>query len=67
MIRPLFSLCCRSGNPAALMMLALFLSAIGLMPAHAASVNNGCMRDVAGFNLNCTSNDVRVAGVATHP
>jgi uncharacterized repeat protein (TIGR01451 family) len=25
------------------------------------------MRDVAGFNLNCTSNDVRVAGVATNP
>jgi uncharacterized repeat protein (TIGR01451 family) len=25
------------------------------------------MRDVAGFSLGCTSNDVRVAGVATNP
>ena len=24
-------------------------------------VDNGCMREVAGFNLNCTANDVRLA------
>ncbi|MEJ2086304.1 MAG: hypothetical protein P8Y44_11600, partial [Acidobacteriota bacterium] len=25
------------------------------------TVNNGCMQEVAGFNLNCTANDVRLA------
>jgi len=48
-------------------LLALCLAAFGPAPAHAASANNGCMRDVAGFGLNCNSNDVRVAGVATNP
>lgn len=27
-------------------------------------VNNGCMRDIAGFDLVCTANDVRIASVA---
>jgi uncharacterized repeat protein (TIGR01451 family) len=47
----------------------LAASAMSLSPlsALAGTINNGCMRDVAGFALGCTSNDVRVAGVATNP
>jgi hypothetical protein len=29
------------------------------------TVPNGCMEEVAGRNLNCTANDVQIAGVAT--
>jgi hypothetical protein len=35
-------------------------------PAIADTVQNGCMQNVAGFALNCSSNDVRIAGVATN-
>ena len=37
------------------------------LPAIADTVQNGCMQNVAGFGLNCNSNDVRIAGVATYP
>jgi uncharacterized repeat protein (TIGR01451 family) len=39
----------------------------GTVPAaHAeTSFGEGCMQTTAGFNLNCNSNDVRIAGVAT--
>ena len=37
------------------------------LPAIADTVQNGCMQNVAGFGLNCNSNDVRIAGVATNP
>ena len=47
--------------------LALGLAVLNPSSATAATINNGCMRDVAGFNLGCTSNDVSVAGVATNP
>ncbi len=31
------------------------------------TINAGCMQDLAGFALNCTANDVAIAGVATNP
>ncbi|MGP8306655.1 hypothetical protein [Vibrio sp. YIC-376] len=39
------------------------------LPAYAVDgagtvVSNGCMQDIAGFDLGCTANDVRVSGVA---
>ena len=47
----------------------LFL-VIAATPATAANpgegeiTSNGCMQDIAGFDLNCTANDVSVSGVA---
>jgi len=35
--------------------------------AMADTITNGCMQEVAGFGLNCTANDVQLAGVATKP
>jgi len=40
------------------------LGTLPVAPAAAGTVQNGCIQDTAGFNLNCTSNDVSVAGVA---
>ena len=36
----------------------------GASVALAQTVTNGCMQDIAGFSLNCTANDVKIAGVA---
>ena len=35
--------------------------------ASAATVDDGCMEDIAGFGLNCTANDVQLSGVGTNP
>jgi hypothetical protein len=48
---------------AATTVMALMMAAVA-PPAVADTVNNGCMQDVAGFALNCTANDVSVAGVS---
>jgi hypothetical protein len=45
--------------------LAALLAATPL--AMADTVTNGCMEEVAQFGLNCTANDVQLAGVATRP
>lgn len=42
-------------------LMALFA---GASVALAQTVTNGCMQDIAGFSLNCTANDVKIAGVA---
>ena len=49
----------------------VFLYGMSMSPVFAAATgpgavvsNAGCMQDIAGFNLNCTANDVRVSGVA---
>ena len=39
----------------------------GAQLALAAQVEDGCMQDAAGFALNCTANDVQIAGVAKNP
>ncbi len=38
-------------------------SAYSLDPNEGMQVNNGCMQDVAGFNLNCTAEDVRIVDI----
>src|ERR671930_2465227 len=42
----------------------LLLGAAFARPAEAAQISDGCMQDVAGFNLNCTANDIRIASVS---
>ncbi len=34
-------------------------------PAASAFITDGCMEDVAGFGLNCTLNDIRIASVSS--
>lgn len=46
---------------------AMTFVVFGSSPALADQATNGCMREIAGFNLGCTSNDVRIAGVARNP
>jgi len=46
--------------------------AVPLLPgaaqaANAARVVSGCMQDIAGTALNCTADDVQIAGVAKNP
>ena len=47
-----------------------FLVSLAASPTFAAAtgpgdlVTGGCMQDIAGFELGCTANDVRVSGVA---
>lgn len=36
----------------------------GASVALAGTITDGCMQDIAGFSLNCTANDVKIAGVA---
>ena len=43
-------------------LLAAFFA--GISVASAQTVTDGCMQDIAGFSLNCTANDVKIAGVA---
>ncbi|MGD2136691.1 MAG: hypothetical protein PVJ66_08975 [Gammaproteobacteria bacterium] len=52
--------------------LSIILALLALSATPAAAANpgggeiaaSGCMQDLAGFELNCTANDVRVSGVA---
>lgn len=43
--------------------LVIFAAALGTGVQAQMQLDNGCMQDVAGFNLNCTANDVSVASV----
>jgi hypothetical protein len=47
-------------------LLCFFIFAIAFTGGQAAadSVVNGCMQDLAGFELNCKANDVQISGVA---
>lgn len=50
----------------------VFLSLLALLifvtpSASAQSVEDGCMQDIAGFDLQCTANDIQIAGVAENP
>ncbi len=53
-----------------LLMVGLMVSSAGSQPVRADNEGNtdtasdGCMQDVAGFGLNCTANDIQIAGVA---
>jgi hypothetical protein len=49
--------------PALLLLLAT-APASAANPGEGEITENGCMQDLAGFELNCTANDVRVSGVA---
>lgn len=56
-------------SPWALQTLHVALAALvalfaGASVASAQTVTDGCMQDIAGFSLNCTANDVKIAGVA---
>jgi len=46
---------------------AALLPGIPSAAVAATSYEQGCMQTVAGFGLNCNSNDVRIAGVAKNP
>ncbi|HYQ73475.1 MAG TPA: hypothetical protein VET88_16315, partial [Gammaproteobacteria bacterium] len=50
-----------------LFLVVLSFLCAGVSPAGADQVDNACMQDIAGFDLNCTANDVQIAGVARNP
>ena len=41
---------------------ALFFN---ITDSYAETVETGCMQDLAGFELQCTANDIQISGVAT--
>ena len=44
-----------------LILVAIVALFAGSTSARADTVTGGCMQDIAGFGLNCTANDIRIA------